>query len=51
MLVCVWYTNNFEVFKRFIGFLHMPEKQDFEALTNAINNFLKLCKLDKVPIR
>jgi len=50
MSVCVRYTKNVEVFERFIGFLNVSEKQDSESLSNAINNFLKFCKFDQVPI-
>jgi len=50
MSICFRYTKNVEVFERFIGFLNVFEKQDSEALSNAIINFIKLCKLDQVPI-
>lgn len=50
MSVCVRYTKNFEIFERFIGFLNVSEKQDSEALSNAIIDRLKLYKLDQVPI-
>lgn len=50
MSVCIRYTKHFEVYERFIGFLNVSEKQDAETIVNAILNFLKLCKLDQVPI-
>lgn len=50
MSVYVRYTKNFEVFKRFIGFLDVSSQQDSESLVNAIIIFLELCKVDQVPI-
>lgn len=50
MSVCVRYTKNYEIFERFIGFLDVSEKQNAEALVNAVITFLKLCKLDQVQI-
>lgn len=50
MALCVRYTNHFQVFERFFGFINVSENQNPQSLTSAIVCFLKKNNLHNVPI-
>ncbi|KAF0750006.1 zinc finger MYM-type protein 1-like, partial [Aphis craccivora] len=50
LALCVRYTNHFQVFERFFGFINVSENQNPQSLTSAIVCFLKKNNLHNVPI-
>ncbi|XP_029344367.1 52 kDa repressor of the inhibitor of the protein kinase-like [Acyrthosiphon pisum] len=50
MALCVRYTNHFQIFERFLGFINVSENQNSESLTSAIVCFLGKYNLIDVPI-
>lgn len=50
MALCVRYTNHFQIFERFLGFINVFENQNSESLTSAIVCFLGKYNLIDVPI-
>lgn len=50
MALSVRYTNNFQIFERFLGFINVSENQNAELLTSAIICFLEKYGLSNIPI-
>lgn len=50
MSLCIRYANKFEVFERFLGFINVFESQNADSLVSAILSYLKVLKIDDIPI-
>lgn len=50
MSICVRYIKYLEVYKRFLGFMDVSEKQDAQPLFSAIIKFLAQANLSNIPI-
>lgn len=50
MSLCIRYSNKFEVFERFLGFINVSENQNAVSLVSAILSYLKVHKIDDIPI-
>jgi len=50
MALCVRYTNHFQVFERFLGFINVSENQNAQSLASAIVCFFEKYNLNNVPI-
>jgi len=50
MSLCIRYSNNFEVFERFLGFINVSESQNSVSLVSAILSYLKVLTIDDIPI-
>lgn len=46
MTICVRYTKDLIIYERFIGFINVSQKQDANALSTEIINFLKQNKIN-----
>lgn len=47
MSLCIKYVKDFEIKERFLGFIDCSEKQDAQALSVHILNYLQTCKLNE----
>jgi len=50
MSLCIRYAIDFNVYERFLGFINVSENQNATSLVDAILSFLKMFKLDSLPI-
>ncbi|CAI6372654.1 unnamed protein product [Macrosiphum euphorbiae] len=50
MSLCIRYANKFEVFERFLGFINVSESQNAVSLVTAMLLYLKVLKIDDIPI-
>lgn len=50
MALCVRYTNHFQVFEHYLGFINFSENQNAQSLTSAIVCFFEKHNLHKVSI-
>ncbi|KAL4104378.1 hypothetical protein QTP88_019679 [Uroleucon formosanum] len=47
MSLCIRYVKDFDIKERFLGFIDCSEKQDAQALSDHILNYLQTCKLSE----
>lgn len=50
MSLCIRYAIDFNVYEHFLGFINVSENQNATSLVDAILSFLKIFKLDSLPI-
>lgn len=50
MSLCIRFAIDFSVYERFLVFINVSESQNSISLVDAILSFIKMSKLDTIPI-